>query len=309
MTKNKNDTRTQYLPQPILMLVAECTDQELADPFSGKPLSKQVLGQAVVAIDVIVIICFIIFIQIMESAQEKITHKFKDQTIEMTDFTVRVKNLPEDIKYGGNIDHLRAYLIHHFERIIKDQMKLRDMEVPGETDFTDIAKASENPQNGDKPSSKLWEIADINFGSSTMKETEYLSGLADIRTEFITNKVRLQHAKEQKDIDKINEEQGMLQTKFKFKYEEYMEVFPKDRKAIEIADNETSLRFAYVTFRQMDALDHIRNAYTVGKCDYFWTMRCGQFCCADKKKAMLAKHFFKKWPKVTVACEPDNIKW
>ena len=43
-----------------------------------------------------------------------------------------------------------------------------------------------------------------------MKETEYLSQLADMRTQFITNKVRLQQAKEQKDIDKINDAQDML---------------------------------------------------------------------------------------------------
>lgn len=37
-------------------------------------------------------------------------------------------------------------------------------------------------------------------------------------------------------------------------------------------------------------------------------MNCG--CCAkEQQKALKRKHLFKKWPEVTVACTPDNIKW
>jgi len=36
----------------------------------------------------------------------------------MDDFSIRVKNLPKDEAYGGNSEHLKAYLIKHFEEII-----------------------------------------------------------------------------------------------------------------------------------------------------------------------------------------------
>ena len=70
-----------------------------------------------------------------------------------------------------------------------------------------------------------------------------------------------------------------------------------------------SVKFAYITFRQMDALDHIRNAYRVGKCERKCTMWFGDICCSAKKTELKKKHFFKEWPDVHVACEPDNIKW
>lgn len=39
-------------------------------------------------------------------------------------------------------------------------------------------------------------------------------------------------------------------------------------------------------------------------------MSCfGSICCKEDQKRMRRLHFFKKWPKIEEACEPDNIKW
>jgi len=39
---------------------------------------------------------------------------FKDNSIEMDDFTIRFKGLPNDTKYAGNHEALKAYLHCHF---------------------------------------------------------------------------------------------------------------------------------------------------------------------------------------------------
>jgi hypothetical protein len=37
---------------------------------------------------------------------------------------------------------------------------------------------------------------------------------------------------------------------------------------------------------------------------------CCRGCCCEKEyKEIRKKHIFEKWPKITTACEPDNIKW
>jgi len=41
----------------------------------------------------------------------------------MTDFTLRVKNLPHHKYYGDNDEALKAVLMAHFEEVIKDELK------------------------------------------------------------------------------------------------------------------------------------------------------------------------------------------
>ena len=65
---------------------------------------------------------------------------------------------------------------------------------------------------------------DINFGLSTMKETEYLTKLSEMRQQFILNNIRLEalnHDKEtnEKEITKITDQQDFLKLNFGYKYE------------------------------------------------------------------------------------------
>ena len=72
--------------------------------------------------------------------------------------------------------------------------------------------------------------------------------------------------------------------------------------------DEQNLKFAYVTFRNMDSAELVMNAYKVGVCKRKCTMCCG-CCCKEQYDALAKKHLFKKWPEINVACAPDNIKW
>ena len=75
---------------------------------------------------------------------------------------------------------------------------------------------------------------------------------------------------------------------------------------INIGDDEQSCKYAYITFRCMDALDHVRVAYNIP-----WWKRnfLLYFGTSEQKEELYKLYFFMKWPTVQVASEPDNIKW
>jgi hypothetical protein len=60
----------------------------------------------------------------------------------------------------------------------------------------------------------------------------------------------------------------------------------------------------------MNGQEMVKRAYDVNTFEYITKMGCcGSIFCKAEQKRMKRKHFFKKWPKVEEACEPDNIKW
>ena len=70
-------------------------------------------------IDILAMIMIIAFIFILDSRQNEFIKQYNKQTIEMSDYTIRVKGLPADSEYGDKPDILRAQLWTHFERILK----------------------------------------------------------------------------------------------------------------------------------------------------------------------------------------------
>ena len=97
----------------------------------------------------------------------------------------------------------------------------------------------------------------------------------------------------------------------KEKFEKIYMKFKDFEEKTEENKNAQGLKFAYVVFRSMDSLDYVHNAYKkVGSCRRCCVMCCKGYCGCDKEyKDLKKKHFFKRWPKVSTACEPDNIKW
>jgi hypothetical protein len=86
--------RDSNIPVPNLFFITECIADNILNPISDSPMTKQQMGLVVVFIDMIMIVLFLIFIEGLEHSQKAYVSKFKDQTIEMTDFAIRVKNLP-----------------------------------------------------------------------------------------------------------------------------------------------------------------------------------------------------------------------
>lgn len=146
---------------------------------------------------------------------------------------------------------------------------------------------------------------DINFGGS-MGELEHLNTLCDLRTEFNVNNIRIKRCKNEIDKAKLEIEQEVLKQKFNEEMGHY-----KQCKAGEIHQDkeEGSIRFAYIVFRSMEGVNYIDDAYRIGKCRRCCILKCS--CCYDKKvvESVKSKHFFGAWPEISVAEDPDNIKW
>lgn len=105
-------------------------------------------------------------------------------------------------------------------------------------------------------------------------------------------------------MDLIMTDQEALKEKFKTIYEEFRKIKQEDEDVME--ENEQSCKFAFITFRSMDALDYVLKAYSVSNFVKWFQMNQGS---EKQKTQIMSRHFFKRWPTVAVAPEPDNIKW
>jgi hypothetical protein len=87
---------------------SQCTSDTIRVPYTDLEVQKSHFGLGVVLIDVVVVISFYVFTTVVRSRQLEYIREFKLQSIQMSDFTVRVEGLPEDADYGENDAVLRA---------------------------------------------------------------------------------------------------------------------------------------------------------------------------------------------------------
>ena len=112
----------------------------------------------------------------------------------MTDYTIRLKNIPHHKFYEDHDDVLRSYLTAHFQQVIKDEIEYvrshnewRDADDDGVNDYDDIRDIK---ADGDILQPLDYEIADICFGHSNIKEMQILSDMADLQNEYSRNVLR-----------------------------------------------------------------------------------------------------------------------
>ena len=103
-------------------------------------------------IDFIVIMSFFIFMKVLRDRQEEFIAEFQMQKIQMRDFTVRVKYLPNDLKFEDNEHVLKADLINHFEKVLMIMEKSRK-------------------DTRDTQTITRYDIADISFGKTDIDDT------------------------------------------------------------------------------------------------------------------------------------------
>ena len=70
------------------------------------------------------------------------TDKFKDETIEMDDFTVMIKNLPKDSYFNHDENILKVRLWDLIQNRLNDEAKEKGMELSEELTIADISFAS-----------------------------------------------------------------------------------------------------------------------------------------------------------------------
>jgi len=104
-------------------------------PGTNKIFEKTSLGYIVVIVDFFVIIIFLLFTNLLEKSQRNYVRKFYNDTLELTDFTIRVRPMPHDAKYGDSESVLRAFLTTHFREIIKDKYAELELKKKPSGDF------------------------------------------------------------------------------------------------------------------------------------------------------------------------------
>lgn len=171
---------------PQVIIVSECLITDIINPFNNKIITKEDLGYLVAVVDIIVVITMVLFVYFLEKSQKRYIEQFKDQTIEMTDFAVSIKNLPPDYMWNHDEHVLKAYLRAHFEAVIKDYMLKNNLEI------TKILDSS----NFDKNGYNKYEIVDICFGKSDMSELSYLDKMADLRNKFLLHNIKMERCKD-----------------------------------------------------------------------------------------------------------------
>lgn len=93
----------------------------LVMPLIGVEIQKASFGIFIVVIDLLVIMTIVCFIYLLEVMQNKYIEEYNKQTIKMSDFTIRVKNLPGEAEFGGKEEILKAELWAHFEELLFKQ--------------------------------------------------------------------------------------------------------------------------------------------------------------------------------------------
>ena len=92
-------------------------------PLLGISIQKNYFGLFVVFIDFVSVLMIIVFIYTLDNRQNEFIAAYNKKTITMSDYTIRVKNLPNDAEYGGKEEVLKAHLWAHFESILVKKHK------------------------------------------------------------------------------------------------------------------------------------------------------------------------------------------
>lgn len=96
------------LPEPVVLAQAVCLADGVPIPWLNARLRKDDFGVFVVGVDFLVVVTLICFIYILDGRQQEFIDQFNNRTIMMTDYTIRIKNLPNDFEYGDRDEILRA---------------------------------------------------------------------------------------------------------------------------------------------------------------------------------------------------------
>ena len=144
-----------------------------------------------------------------------------------------------------------------------------------------------------------------------MAEIEPLTKMTELRNKYLLAKnLKEPKCKTSKQLEKVQKEIAKLEMKFDKKVEDLKQIkYNLENGEIEDFDREDpNVRFAYIVFRSMDAIKHLENAYNKSASSKFFTRIC-KCLCKKSWKDFKSKHFFKKWPEWSIACQPDEIMW
>ena len=116
--KSLDQAYEEEVPEPVITVQALCVAGTVDIPYTGYKIPKDDFGLMIVLIDFVVVISISVFAYILEQRQMDYVDEFRRRTIQMSDFSLRVKNLPNDEEYGDNEHILKAHLWDHFQQLL-----------------------------------------------------------------------------------------------------------------------------------------------------------------------------------------------
>jgi hypothetical protein len=125
---------------------------KIFNPVTGTEMGrKDSFVYFVLIIDFTCVFLFICFINLLEKRTHQYIEAFDNKNVEIRDFTIECNNVPPEFQYGGKDLLLKAQLLNHFERHVKDAMLQKAIR---EKDEERIKQINEEKQ---------WEIIDVNL--------------------------------------------------------------------------------------------------------------------------------------------------
>lgn len=135
---------------------------KIYDPFSGEeaPFTKAEFSLVLIIFDAVVVLTTIWFINFLSVRMRQYRDEYDRCLTQMSDFTIKLSNLPLDIEFGGKESLLHCALWCHLENVVKNRM---------------LEKAEGDPETQARiEEDKFWEISDINFVKNDDRETDLL---------------------------------------------------------------------------------------------------------------------------------------
>lgn len=117
----KNQTLKDWTPK--IMLLAQCTEPNLINPFNGRTeITRGYLLGLFQIIDFIIVLGFTVMLLFIHRISKRALSEFKDldKRLEVRDFAIQVTGLPSISDYKCNT-LLKVMLWQHFEKVAKEQ--------------------------------------------------------------------------------------------------------------------------------------------------------------------------------------------
>jgi hypothetical protein len=290
-------------------------------PLVGGTVSKDTFGMLIVVIDLAAIMIIVCFIYALDVGQNRYIAEFKAQTIEMSDFTIRVKNLPSEAEFGGKEEILKAELWAHFEELLLEEHKALPA-IPGQlkqffqarmpptiTHCDDLENA---PAPAAAPVPPDCEVVDVTFGKQRVSDTEQLIAMSRLYHSLESNRKRMDKA--QSPAGKTQYYQ--LAVEQEAEYEVLKQQYKESQRQKESSggdqandDGDRTIKYAYVVFRSMSGMRVAADTYNITRFERFLYLHVCCCCFRKQKQRIYDTYFHNRWLEVRQACLPDEIQW
>lgn len=298
INQNLISTRNPNLKEkPRVIMMAQCTENDLKNPFSGKlEVTRKHLWILCAVTDILTAMLFMGILSFMIKISHKTIIEFKDfnNQIETRDFAIQVTKLPQ-IKHYKNEQILKVLLWQHFEEIIKTSSQQIKCLAKTQKYHKQIIEIFFGMQD-------YGSIKKLVPSKNLFQKLSYLKTLQKNNQKSLSNKI----AKVETKIEKNRQRYIKAQNK------QYQTEKKKMYKIQRGNSCNTNVMMAFVVFRSMEGQQRVLAAYANQGANSCWVMFKNRICCAkmDKKKREKLPKFMDKFTlHVEQACDSNLVKW